>query len=103
MRKDYFKHRDWYNFNVAQRVHQNYLENINWMSLSVLAAGLYKPQVAAAMGAVMIIARGLYLIGATKGKKCNGARIAGVILTTLSCLTCSGIFIYNVVKNCKCK
>ena len=49
--------RDWYRFNVLQRIHLNYVEGVNLAQASVLAAGLYRPREAALFGLAYIIGR----------------------------------------------
>lgn len=49
--------RDWYRFNVLQRIHLNYVEGVNLAQASVLAAGLYRPREAALVGLAYIIGR----------------------------------------------
>jgi hypothetical protein len=52
--------RDWYRFNVLQRIHMNYIENLSFATVSTLAAGFYDPKAAAYMGLVFMFGR--YLI-----------------------------------------
>lgn len=49
--------RDWYNFNVLQRIHMNYVENISIATTTTLAAGLYNPRYAACAGLTYIVGR----------------------------------------------
>jgi hypothetical protein len=49
--------RDWYHFNVLQRIHLNYVENISIATTSTLAAGLYNPRYAAYAGLTYIVGR----------------------------------------------
>lgn len=41
---DLFLRRDWYKYNVAQRIHLNYVEGINFGQISLLSAALYRPK-----------------------------------------------------------
>jgi hypothetical protein len=52
-----YLYRDWYRFNVLQRIHLNYVEGISLAQTSVLAAGLYKPKHAALIGLAYIIGK----------------------------------------------
>lgn len=49
--------RDWYTFNVLQRVHMNYIENIHLATGATLAAGIYQPKIAAYVGIAYIVGR----------------------------------------------
>lgn len=52
-----FTLRDWYRFNVLQRIHMNYIENLSFATVSTLAAGLYDPKIASCMGLVFLLGR----------------------------------------------
>lgn len=82
----------WFDFNNAQRCHQNFLETVSLMIFAILIAGLYFPKAAAILGAVHFIGRIFYIIGYTK----SGAdkRIIGAVFshgTTLITLVYAGI------------
>lgn len=49
-------YKDWYQFNILQRVHLNYLEQLPLALSALLAAGIYRPREAAGLGV-------LYLVG----------------------------------------
>ncbi len=53
----------WYNFNSAQRAHQNFLEWIASCLVFLLIAGIYFPIPAAAIGLGIIVCRMIYAIG----------------------------------------
>lgn len=53
-------HRDWYRFNVLQRIHLNYQENISLATTAIIAAGIYNPNVGVGIGVAYMIGRLLY-------------------------------------------
>jgi uncharacterized membrane protein YecN with MAPEG domain len=59
---EHLNYRDWYDFNNAQRVHYNYLENVNSYVVYLLAAALYHPFEAAILGAIIFVFRLVYAI-----------------------------------------
>jgi len=50
-------YKDWYRFNVLQRIHLNYVEGINLGSASVIAAGLVNANYGVAVGLTYILGR----------------------------------------------
>ena len=98
--------RDWYNFNILQRVHQNYVENINFYSVAVISAGLVKANYGVYVGIGYFIGRYIWsdlrLIYSTFYKRSKGAasrgRILGIALCYLSTLASMGIFAWHVLK-----
>ncbi|EJC99659.1 membrane-associated proteins in eicosanoid and glutathione metabolism [Fomitiporia mediterranea MF3/22] len=56
-----------YRFNCAQRAHQNTLESVPHVILSVLVTGLKYPHLAAALGGAWVIGKVLYTIGYSTG------------------------------------
>lgn len=69
----------WFDFNNAQRVHQNFVENIGVMIPATLIAGLQFPQAAAIAGGVHFFGRFLYALGYTS-QKGGDKREAGAVL-----------------------
>lgn len=55
------KLRDWYQFNILQRIHLNYVENLSFATTATLAAGLFEPKAAAYTGLVYLLGRYSYL------------------------------------------
>lgn len=49
--------RDWYKFNVHQRIHQNYIEGISLATTGVVAAGLVKGNYGFGVGLAYMIGR----------------------------------------------
>ena len=88
--------RDWYRFNVLQRNHLNYMENINWATTAVLAAGVVNPNYGVGVGLSYILGRLLYaMFYQKKGGAMNKLRISGMVVCQLSCLVGLGIFVKN--------
>ena len=56
-------YRQWFEFNCAQRVHQNNVEHLAWTMPSFLIGGLFFPRTAAALGTVVIGGREIYRYG----------------------------------------
>lgn len=57
IRKLTFIFSDWYRFNILQRIHQNYIENINLYSIAVVSAGLVKANYGVYVGLGYFIGR----------------------------------------------
>lgn len=72
-------YKEWFDFNNAQRVHQNYTENIGVVVPATLIAGLAFPQTAAIAGGVHVLGRFMYALGYTS-KKGGDNREAGAFL-----------------------
>lgn len=56
-------YKDWFNFNIAQRVHLNFVESISTYLVLLLVSGLSYPIIAAILGMCLIIGRIIYSIG----------------------------------------
>lgn len=82
----------WYQFNNAQRGHQNFLESAWGVQSLLLGGGLFEPRVYAALAAVYIVSRFLYAIGYTSAKGPKG-REAGAIGGLLAVL---GMIVYTI-------
>lgn len=76
----------WYNFNNAQRVHGNFLEQLPTALVLLLTAGLGAPRVAVPAGALYIVGRFMfgagYLSQGAKGRRMGG-RLSYMALITL--------------------
>lgn len=100
--KHEFIFRDWYKFNIYQRVHQNYVESLSFAQTSLLSAAIYKPKEAAAVGLLFIVGRIIYSFFYKKEKGAlNKGRILGSILSLLAIFVNSGIFFTNFFKSLK--
>lgn len=80
---------DWFTFNIAQRTHLNFVENIGLVIPALLLAGLSLPFASAILGGVYFIGRLLYTIGYRTGGP-NGREL-GAVLGFLSELGLIGI------------
>ncbi|KAI1336168.1 MAPEG family protein [Xylariaceae sp. FL0016] len=71
-----------YKFNVAQRAHANYTENLTPFLVALLISGLRYPNVSAGLGAAWVIGRFWYAFGyVSQGPK---GRIPGFAISSLS-------------------
>ena len=91
---------EWFAFNNIIRCHQNYLEFLPLTLISQLVAGLFRPQVAAAIALSAIVGRFLYLKGYGLGNNPN-KRLLGVITSELAVfanIIIAGVGLYPMVK-----
>jgi glutathione S-transferase len=80
-------------FNCAQRVHQNTLENMPFLLTNMIVAGLSKPVWAGTLGALWIVGRVIYSIGYYSGdppKRMPGFIIGILALALLTFLSIGG-------------
>ena len=56
-----YKH--WFEFNCAQRVHNNNIEHLTWNMPMLLVNGFFFPRITAALGSVVLGGRELYRVG----------------------------------------
>lgn len=100
---DKLSYRQWYELNNAFRCHQNFIETIAILILSLLVAGLYYPLAAAILGAVHFVGRTFYILGyvtAGPDKRVIGAIIAhGTTLIALVLALISSAKLANLVNN----
>ena len=81
---DKLSYKEWFEFNVGQRIHYHYLESITSVVLFLLVAGLKYPVIAIASGSVYILGRIIFHLGYSfKGP--NG-RVVGLIIQNLSAM-----------------
>ena len=79
---DKLSYKDWFDFNVAQRIHYHYLESVTPVVCWLLIGGIYYPQVSASLGAAYILGRIIFHIGySLKGPQ---GRVIGFILQFLA-------------------
>jgi hypothetical protein len=50
-------YKDWYTFNVLQRVHLSYLEQLPFALAALVSAGIYRPRLASILGAIFIVGK----------------------------------------------
>jgi glutathione S-transferase len=50
-------YKDWYTFNILQRVHLSYLEQLPIALTALASAGVYRPRLASIMGAILIVGK----------------------------------------------
>lgn len=80
---------EWYLFNNYQRVHANYLEFAPSIFIALLAAGIYFPIAAAAIGLALFVARLAYSIGYVSGGPAG--RLIGALGNHFSVLALLGL------------
>ena len=77
-------YKQWYEFNVAQRIHYHYLESITSVICWLLIAGLVYPEVSIAFGGGYFLGRVLFHMGyAMKGPQGRGIGFALQFLCSL--------------------
>ena len=90
---------DWYKFNNAQRVHYNYLENLQLILVLIFIAGLKQPLAALILACIYFAGRTLYSFG--YGMKGPGGRNFGGMFAGLSLLTLLALSLYTVSEYMK--
>lgn len=56
-------YKDWYKFNVHQRIHGNSIEHLSWFLPLLFVQGMFLPRFAATMAGVMFVGREFYRFG----------------------------------------
>ena len=69
-------YRSWFEFNIAQRIHINYMENISQIIVLLLCTGLHYPNTTTAIGWYYVVGRLLYQLGYTYAPS---ARVIGML------------------------
>ncbi|KAJ3381246.1 hypothetical protein HDU92_005489 [Lobulomyces angularis] len=88
--------KEWDEFNSYQRVHHNYLEQLNLITITTLVAGFFQPRITAGLGAVYIFGR--YLYGRGYRKHGPAGRTVGSF-KDIAGIGIIGIAFYSVAKN----
>ncbi len=88
---------DWHEFNIAQRVHQNYIENLTTITTNLLVSGLSFPVPAASLGAVYFVSRFLYGRGYFSKEGPSG-RTTGAVMGFLVSFSLMGLSAWSAVK-----
>ncbi len=81
-------YKQWYEFNIAQRIHQNFLESIIIVVLLLLVAGLKHPATCVYIGGAYSLGRLVQAIGYTLSVK---GRIPGGMIINLCMLALFGL------------
>ena len=74
---DLLTYRQWFTFQLDQRVHKNYVEVLTILVFNVLVLGLTLPKTAITLGVIQLLARIIYTFGYTKSV--NGRMIGGAL------------------------
>lgn len=56
-------YKQWYRFNIHQRIHSNSLEHLSWFLPLLFVQGVFMPRFAAGMAATMLVGREFYRFG----------------------------------------
>ena len=91
-------YRSWYEYNLKQRAHANYLEQVLPISLFLLVAGIEHGQYAAGLGAAYLVFRYLYIKGFTTeadGRKTGAYAIMAVTFVSF------GLAVHATLKNAR--
>ena len=92
-------YKQWYEFNVGQRIHYHYLESITCVISWLLIAGLEYPEASIALGAGYGLGRLIFHIGyATKGPK---GRTVGFLLQGLTSIALAILSFVSVITIAK--
>ena len=86
-------YKEWFEFNVAQRIAYNYLEHIQMVLVWIMVSGLRYPYVSIGSGIVYFIGRLIYTVGYSRFGP-NG-RFAGVLFCFLSILV---MFVVSIMS-----
>ena len=76
-------YKDWLQFQLSQRAHKNYLEQITLLSFCMLVTGLNYAILAIVLGLIHFVARILFTVGYQKQPKLRMAGGLPCLLTTL--------------------
>ena len=57
------EYKDWYRFNVHQRIHGNSIEHLSWFLPLLMVQGAFMPRFATAMASMMLVGREFYRFG----------------------------------------
>merc|ERR1711935_536261 len=82
----------WFNFNNAQRAHQNGVEQLPLYLVNLFLGGLFNPRAAALVGLLTLLCRVQYTVGYLKGP---GSRLPGAILGTVANMLFLGYTLYE--------
>lgn len=83
-------------FDSAQRQHQNFLEKVMFVNMSVLVSGFHFPMMAAMCGAIWSVGRVMYSYGYAKtGPK---GRMVGAMVATVPQILLMGMTFYTGYK-----
>ena len=92
-------YKEWYHFNNAQRVHYNFLENLQLILILIFIAGLKQPLAALILGSIYFAGRIVYSLGYGIGGP--NARNIGGLFCGLSIITLFALALYTVSEYMK--
>ncbi|KAK7754877.1 hypothetical protein SLS62_003191 [Diatrype stigma] len=84
-------------FNCAQRAHANYIENVTTFTVSLLVTSLAFPRAGAALGAVWVAGRFMYLVGYTSSAGPKG-RLLGFVTSAVCQVALGFMGLVSAVK-----
>ena len=89
-------YKKWYEFNLVQRSHANFLEQVMQHCLFILVAGYSYPTFAAVMGVVGIIARFMFVVGYSSSPASRMMGFRGTMLSLMTLFVASLMTIWNI-------
>jgi uncharacterized membrane protein YecN with MAPEG domain len=90
---------DWYKFSNAQRVHYNYLENLQLILVLIFIAGLKQPLAALILACIYFAGRTIYSFG--YGMSGPNGRGIGSLIAGLALITLFALSLYTVSEYMK--
>ena len=88
-------YKDWFEFNLAQRAHLNFVEQVFFVCFLILVSGVKYPIYATGAGALYAVGRLLYAIGYSS--KVEG-RLIGFLVVSISLLGLFGMSIMTCLS-----
>ena len=60
---DLLEYKDWFEFNLDQRVHKNFLENVTMFCFNAIVLGVWWPITALVLASIQFVGRIIYSVG----------------------------------------
>ena len=89
---------DWLDFNKAQRVHYNFVEQVASILIFVILGGILHPIEASVIGFTFIISRICYGYYTTPEGSAHPARVVGALLGDICLLAGFGLVVYSGIS-----
>ena len=88
-------YKQWFEFNIAQRIHSNFLEQLLIVTLLLLTAGLKHPGYTVYAGIIYSVGRVIMAIGYYREAK---GRIPGGMILNFSLLALFGLSVHSLLN-----